>query len=229
VLHNPLKKMREGLRCLVFGEGLLSIGSATAQLITRSQPGLNQPDLKLQLHPLSGKDRYARNPREGIDPHPGFTIGITALRPRSRGSIHIASADPAVPPHIDPNYLAEPEDADTLIAGLKAARRLGACAALRPFIVREIRPGADAGTDENLRAYLRESTATTWHPVGTCRMGLDGMAVVDPELRVRGIAGLRVVDSSIFPSSNTNGPTIAAAEKGADLIRSSDTHAIAAA
>ena len=232
VLHSPLRKMREGLRFLVSGKGLLSIGSATAQLITRSLPGLNQPDLKLQLHPLSGKDRYARNPREGIDPHPGFTIGISALRPRSRGAIHIASSDPAVPPRIDPNYLAEREDADTLIAGLRAARRLGGCAALSPFIVREIRPGLEARSDEDLRAYLRESTATTWHPVGTCRMGLDAMAVVDPELRVRGIAGLRVVDSSIFPtipSSNTNGPTIAAAEKGADLIRMDEAQAVAAA
>ena len=231
VLHSPLKKLREGLRFLVLGTGLLSIGSATAQLITRSRPELNQPDLKLQLHPLSGKDRYARNPREGIDPHPGFTIGITAMRPRSRGSVHIASADPAEPPSIDPNYLAEPADADTLIAGLKAARRIAKTTALGPLIVREIRPGPDARTDEALRAYLKESTATTWHPVGTCRMGLDEMAVVDPELRVRGIAGLRVIDSSIFPtipSSNTNGPTIAAAEKGADLVLGADAHAVAA-
>lgn len=232
VLHSPLKKLREGLRFFVFGQGLLSIGSATAQLITRSRPELNQPDLKLQLHPLSGKDRYARNPREGIDPFPGFTIGITALRPRSRGSVHIISTDPAEPPRIDPNYLAEQEDADALLAGLKAARRLGETPALKPFIVREVRPGPDVQSDEALRAYLRESTATTWHPVGTCRMGTDEMAVVDPELRVRGIAGLRVVDSSIFPtipSSNTNGPSIAVGEKGADLIRSADVRVTVAA
>jgi len=232
VLHSPLKKLREGLRFFVFGEGLMSIGSATAQLITRSRPELNQPDLKLQLHPLSGKDRYARNPREGIDPFPGFTIGITALRPRSRGSIHITSADPAVPPRIDPNYLAEPDDAEALVAGLKAARRLAETSALRPFIVREVRPGPDVQSDEALRDYLKESTATTWHPVGTCRMGLDEMAVVDPQLRVHGIAGLRVIDSSIFPtipSSNTNGPSIAAGEKGADLVRAAATQIVAAA
>jgi choline dehydrogenase len=221
VLHSPLRKLREGIRFIMNGGGLLSISSATAQLITRSRPQLNQPDLKLQLHPLSGKDRYARNPREGIDAHPGFTIGITALRPSSRGSVHIASAKPAEPPRIDPNYLAEADDVDALIAGLKAARRLGESPTLKKLIVREIRPGPDVKSESALREYLKESTATTWHPVGTCRMGTDGMSVVDPQLRVRGIAGLRVVDSSIFPtipSSNTNAPTIAAAEKGADLL-----------
>jgi choline dehydrogenase len=135
--------------------------------------------------------------------------------------VHIASAKPAEPPRIDPNYLAEADDVDTLIAGLKAARRLGQSPALKKLIVREIRPGPDVISEPALREYLRESTATTWHPVGTCRMGTDNASVVDPELRVRGIAGLRVVDSSIFPtipSSNTNAPTIAAAEKGAELI-----------
>ena len=221
VLHSPLRKLWEGIRFIINGGGLLSISSATAQLITRSRPQLNQPDLKLQLHPLSGKDRYARNPREGIDAHPGFTIGITALRPRSRGTVHISSAEPAEPPCIDPNYLAEADDVDTLIAGLKAARRLGQSAALKKLIVREIRPGPDVKSEPALCEYLKESTATTWHPVGTCRMGTDDLSVVDPQLRVRGIAGLRVVDSSIFPtipSSNTNAPTIAAAEKGAELI-----------
>lgn len=221
VLHSPLRKLREGLRFILSGGGLLSISSATAQLIMRSRPQLNQPDLKLQLHPLSGKDRYARNPREGIDAHPGFTIGITALRPRSRGSIHVASADPLAAPRIDPNYLAEQDDADVLIAGIAAARRLAQTAALKKLIVREIRPGPDVVAEPALRAYLKDSTATTWHPVGTCRMGTDAASVVDPDLRVRGLEALRVVDSSIFPtipSSNTNGPTIAAAEKGADLI-----------
>jgi choline dehydrogenase len=221
VLHSPLRKFREGLRFFLFGGGLLSISSATAQLIMRSRPQLNQPDLKLQLHPLSGKDRYARNPREGIDAHPGFTIGITALRPRSRGSVHIVSSDPLTAPSIDPNYLSEKDDSDVLIAGLRAARRLGETPALKKLIVREIRPGPDVSTEPALQAYLKDSTATTWHPVGTCRMGTDPASVVDPDLHVRGLTGLRVVDSSIFPtipSSNTNGPTIAAAEKGADLI-----------
>jgi len=174
----------------------------------------------------SRQRRLRRNPREGIDPFPGFTIGITALRPRSRGSIHIASSDPAEPPRIDPNYLAEQDDADTLMAGLRAARRLGETPALRPFVVSEIRPGSDVQSDDALRAYLKESTATTWHPVGTCRMGSDEAAVVDPELRVRGITGLRVIDSSVLPTI----PSIqhqraqhAIGEKGADLIRADGT------
>jgi choline dehydrogenase len=221
VLQNPWMKVKEGLRYALFGTGLLSICSATAHIVMRSRPDAPQPDLKLQLQPFSGKDRYARRPQDGLDPHPGFTVGVMALRPRSRGYVHVKSPDPLAYPKIDPNYLAESEDGDVLLAGIKAVRHLAETPALRKFVVRETRPGADVKTDEEIRAYIRATTQTTWHVVGSCKMGNDADAVVDSALRVHGVDGLRVIDSSVFPtvpSSNTNAATIALGEKGSDLV-----------
>lgn len=221
VLQRPTSKLKEGLRYILFGKGLLSICSATAHTVMRSDPGENQPDLKLQLQPFSGKDRYARRPKDGLDPYSGFTIGIMALRPRSRGYVHIASTDPMKHPRIDPNYLAEEADAKVLMAGIRAVRRLSEAPSLKRLIVRETRPGPQVQSEADLIAYIRSTAQTTWHVVGSCKMGLDPEAVVDPQLKVRGIEGLRVIDSSVFPtipSSNTNAPTIALGERGADLI-----------
>jgi choline dehydrogenase len=232
VLQNPVTKVKEGLRYILFGKGLLSICSATAHIVMRSRPDAPQPDLKLQLQPFSGKDRYARRPQDGLDPHSGFTIGIMALRPRSRGYVHLASADPLAFPKIDPNYLGDPADRDVLAAGIKAVRRLADMPSLRKFVVRETRPGAQMQSDEDIHEYIRSTTQTTWHVVGSCKMGDDADAVVDSELRVRGIDGLRVIDSSVFPtvpSSNTNAPTIALGEKGADLVIRSWKNTLAAA
>ncbi|MFO1107667.1 MAG: GMC family oxidoreductase N-terminal domain-containing protein [Bradyrhizobium sp.] len=221
VLQRPMAKFKEGLKFIFQGKGLLSICSATAHTVMRSEPGLNQPDLKLQLQPFSGKDRYARRPQDGLDPHSGFTIGVMALRPQSRGYIHIKSADPSTHPRIDPNYLADERDLKTLMAGIRAVRRLVSMPALKDLVVRETRPGPEVQSDQQVAEYVRSTTQTTWHVVGTCRIGNDEMAVVDSKLRVRGIEGLRVIDSSVFPtvpSSNTNAPTIALGEKGADLV-----------
>lgn len=221
VLQNPMMKVKEALRYVLFGKGLLSICSATAHIVMRSRPGLAQPDLKLQLQPFSGKDRYARRPQDGLDPHPGFTVGVMALRPRSRGYVHLNSTDPLAHPKIDPNYLADPDDGDVLLAGIKAVRGLAETSTLRKFVIRETRPGDAVETDEQIRAYIRATTQTTWHVVGSCKMGNAADAVVDSELRVHGMEGLRVIDSSVFPtvpSSNTNAPTIALGEKGADLV-----------
>jgi choline dehydrogenase len=221
VLQRPLAKLRDGLRFALFGKGLLSICSATAANYIRSSFSNGQPDLKLQLHPFSGRDRYSRTPREGLDPFSGFTIGVTLLQPRSKGWTHIRSADPLDPPRIDPRYLSEEIDAQILVFGLHAARRLMGCPAIRPYIVRETRPGTEQNTEADMLDYVRQSTQTSWHVSGTCRMGADEASVVDAKLRVRGISGLRVIDSSIFPtlpSSNTNAPTIMTGEKGADLV-----------
>jgi choline dehydrogenase len=221
VLQRPTSKLKEGLRFILFGKGLLSICSATAHTVMRSEPGLNQPDLKLQLQPFSGKDRYARRPQDGLDTHSGFTIGVMALRPQSRGYVHLKSTDPEVQPRIDPNYLAEERDVKTLLAGVLAVRRLVKTPTLKALVVRETRPGPEVKTEQQIVDYIRQTTATTWHVVGSCKMGSDDMAVVDSDLRVRGIAGLRVIDSSVFPtvpSSNTNAPTIALGEKGADTV-----------
>ncbi len=221
VLQRPTAKVREGLKFLLFGKGLLSICSATAHTVMRSSPDESSADLKLQLQPFSGKDRYARRPQDGLDAHSGFTIGVMGLRPRSRGWVHIASADPLEYPKIDPKYLDDPHDADVLLKGIKAVRRVADFPSLARLIVRETRPGNEVTTDAEILDYIRETTQTTWHIVGSCKMGTDHEAVVDPDLRVRRIGGLRVIDSSVFPtipSSNTNAPTIALGERGAEIV-----------
>jgi choline dehydrogenase len=220
-VRNPVLQVREGLKFLLFGGGMLSICSATAAVIFKSGVHPTKADLKLQCHPLSGANRYARTPKDGLDSFSGFTVGITALQTLSRGYVHLRSPDPMDAPIIDPNYLSAESDAQTLLTGVKLARKLAATAPLSKLIVREVRPSAEITTDADLLSYVRATTQTTWHFVGSCRMGSDADSVVDPELRVRGIERLRVIDSSVFPtipSSNTNAPTIAAAEKGADLI-----------
>lgn len=220
-LQRPTVKVKEGLKFALFGKGLLSICSAVAHTVMRSSPDEPRPDLKLQLQPFSGKDRYARRPQDGLDAHSGFTIGVMGLRPRSRGRTHIRSTDPAEHPTIDPNYLDDPRDAEVLLAGIKAVRRIASYPAMQRMIVRETRPGSATATDEEIREYIRETTQTTWHIVGSCKAGTDRDAVVDPELRVHGVGGLRVIDSSIFPtipSSNTNAPTIALGERGAEMV-----------
>ncbi len=224
VLQNPLAKVREGLKWGLFGKGLLSICSATAHTVMRSSPDEPRPDLKIQLQPFSGKDRYARRPQDGLDPHSGFTVGVMGLRPRSRGWTHIASSDPVAYPKIDPKYLDDPHDANVLLAGIKAVRNVASFPAMERLIVRETRPGPGSVSDAELLEYIRETTQTTWHIVGSCKAGTDDAAVVDPDLRVRGVSGLRVIDSSIFPtipSSNTNAPTISLGEKGADMVLAS--------
>ncbi|RDV02020.1 GMC family oxidoreductase [Undibacter mobilis] len=223
VLQNPVAKVREGLKYLFRGKGLLSICSATAHTVMRSRPDETSPDLKIQLQPFSGKDRYARRPQDGLDPHSGFTVGVMALKPKSRGWVHICSPDPLAFPKIDPKYLDSPEDAKVLLAGIKAVRRVASYPSLKKLIVRETRPSDAVVTDEQLMDYIRETTQTTWHVVGSCTMGRDASdSVVDSELRVHGVGGLRVADSSVFPtipSSNTNAPAIALGEKAADIIK----------
>ena len=221
VMRNPVLRMKEGLRWMFKSEGLLTICSATAQIICRSDGQAQQPELGLLLLPLSGRDRYARTPGYGLDPHPGFTFALKVLQPRSVGTLHIRSRDPLEQASMDPKYLSHEADVQLFIEGMRLARRVAQMPALQPLVVRETRPGPEVQDDAGLLDYMRETIQTSWHMVGTCKMGMDPAAVVEPDLRVRGINALRVIDSSIFPtipSSNTNIPTIAAAEKGADLI-----------
>jgi choline dehydrogenase len=200
---------------------LLTICSSTAQANLRSHPQANQADLVLRLQPLSSEDRYARTPGRGLDPFPGFTIGVTLLRPHSVGSMHIQSRDPLQQASMDSRYLSHEADAQLFLDGVRLARHVSQRPALRPLIVRETRPGPDVQDDAALLEYIRATVQTSWHQIGTCKMGLDSSAVVDPELRVCGIANLRVIDSSIcptIPSSNTNIASIAIGEKGVDML-----------
>jgi choline dehydrogenase len=152
----------------------------------------------------------------------GFSIGPTQLCPRSRGSIRLRSTDPLAPPIIQPNYLAEPADIDVLVEGVKVARKLAQAPALAAYVAAEHTPGPQVQSDDELREWVRATAETLYHPVGTCKMGNDPLAVVNANLEVHGVQGLRVVDASVMPvivNGNTNAPTIMIAEKAADLIR----------
>ena len=152
----------------------------------------------------------------------GITLNSAYLRPKSRGTVRLASSDPAAAPLIDPNYWAEPDDLEMSLRGLEMARDILRQPALKPYLRREVLPGPDVTDRAALFDYACRMAKTDHHPVGTCRMGMDAMAVVDPSLRLRGLEGLRVCDASIMPqinSSNTNAPSIMIGEKASDLIR----------
>ncbi|MCY1301117.1 Alcohol dehydrogenase [acceptor] [compost metagenome] len=151
-----------------------------------------------------------------------MTLNSAYLHPRSRGTVRLSSSDPAAAPLIDPNYWEDPHDRKMSIEGLKIAREIMQQAALKPFVMAERLPGNSVISDEQFFDYGCANAKTDHHPVGTCKMGTDAMAVVDLDLKVRGLEGLRVCDSSVMPrvpSCNTNGPTIMMGEKGADIIR----------
>jgi choline dehydrogenase-like flavoprotein len=174
------------------------------------------PDIQFHLGLGSGIEA-------GVDrlKNAGVTLNSAYLRPRSRGTVRLASSDPFAHPLLDPNYWADPHDRTISLKGLRMAREILAQKALKPFILAERYPGPGVTSDEELAAYAFRTCKTDYHPAGTCKMGIDDLAVVDPELKVRGLQGLRVCDASIMPrvvSSNTNAPTIMIGEKGADLV-----------
>ncbi|TGQ19935.1 MAG: alanine-phosphoribitol ligase [Mesorhizobium sp.] len=181
-----------------------------------ADPTAASPDIQFHLGLGSGIEA-------GVEKlnNPGVTLNSAFLRPRSRGTVRLKSADPADHPLIDPNYWSDSYDRDMSIKGLRLAREIMRQKALQPFVLREVLPGPALQGDADLFDYACRASKTDHHPVGTCRMGHDAMAVVTPDLRLRGIDGLRVCDASVMPrvpSSNTNAPTIMVGEKGADLI-----------
>ncbi|MEQ8344059.1 MAG: choline dehydrogenase [Sneathiellaceae bacterium] len=194
------------------GASVLAEGGA----FLRTDPALAAPDVQFHFIPAIVIDHgRVKHPGRGVSLH------VCALRPESRGQVRLASADPLAPPAIDPNYLAERADLDTLVRGLRKAQAVLAAPAFAGLLGEEFDPGPDR-SDAELQAYCRRTAETIYHPVGTCRMGSDDQAVVDDELRLRGLDGLRVVDASVMPAivgGNTNAPVIMIAEKAADLIR----------
>ena len=198
--------------------GMLTTNFAEAGVFLRSTQQAATPDV--QLHFVIGKlVDHGRKAVFGL----GYSCHMCLLRPTSRGSVGLASPDPLAAPRIDPNFLAERDDVDRMIAGFKAMRRIMAQPALAELGAREWSDSALAQSDEQIEQFLRARVDTIYHPVGTCRMGPDARHdVVDAELRVHGVAGLRVVDASIMPrvvSGNTNAPVIMIAEKAVDMIR----------
>ena len=182
-----------------------------------ADPAARSPDIQLHLGLGSGIEAGVAAMPQG-----GVTLNSAYLRPRSRGTVRLASNDPMAAPLIDPNYWADPYDRDMSIRGLKLAREIMRQDALKPFVLAERLPGPDVQTDADYFNYACAHAKTDHHPAGTCRMGVDAEAVLDPELRFNGIEGLRIVDNSVMPtliSSNTNAAAIMIAEKAADMIK----------
>jgi choline dehydrogenase len=217
VMMNPLRQLAVGVRYLVFHDGPLTMAAGPVALFARTRPELATPDVKISISPFSSD-----NPAAGLHKFSGFTVIVYQLRPDSRGHIKLKSLDAAASPSIMPNYLSDANDQRTVVDGLKLIRRILGTRHFERFIESEFLPGSQVRTEDELLGYARQNGSTVFHPTSTCRMGNDAMAVVDPELRVHGVRGLRVVDASIMPtvaSGNTNAPTIMIAEKAADMVR----------
>ncbi|MEW2914143.1 choline dehydrogenase [Leisingera sp. JC11] len=207
-----------GLKYALFRAGPMTMAASLATGFMKTRDDLETPDIQFHVQPLS-----AENPGKGADPFSAFTMSVCQLRPESKGEIRIVSADPNTYPKIIPNYLSAETDCQTIVAGVNIARKIARHAPLTSKISEEFRPSADLPMDdyEATLDWARSNTASIYHPTGTCKMGQGGDAVVDAELRVHGIRGLRVADCSIMPeivSGNTNAPAIMIGEKASDLI-----------
>ena len=199
------------------GTGMIATPFAEGAAFLKSSPIVDRPDLQLHFV-ISVVDDHARK----LHPGYGFSLHVCALRPHSRGEVFLQSGDPLADPGIDPKFLSDPRDLAVLVKGAKISREILMAPSMARYRETELFGVRDNMTDAEWEEHIRSRADTIYHPVGTCKMGVDEMAVVDPQLRVRGLAGLRVVDASIMPaliSGNTNAPTIMIAEKAADMIR----------
>jgi choline dehydrogenase-like flavoprotein len=208
---------RETLKWRRDGKSMMASNMGEAGSFMKSDPSLDRPDL--QTHFVIGiVDKHARRPHLGY----GYSCHVCLLRPYSKGEVFLQSSDPMKPPGIDPNFFSDPRDMDRMIAGARLTRKVLAAPAMRAFNGRELFGVHEEMNDAEWERHIRARADTVYHPVGTCKMGVDDMAVVDPELRVRGLEGLRVADASIMPcivSGNTNAPSIMIGEKCADMIK----------
>ncbi len=210
--------VRQALRYAFSRRGLLGSVGAPLRAFVRSRDGLAAPDLLLGWVPML-TEPGPKGPR--IARQSGVTCYAHPMRPESKGHIHVVSADPHKPPAIDFNFLSSPVDAALTVRAIHIARAIMTAPAMTPLQVSEIAPGTDRDTDDEILDWVKAAAETTYHPVGTCKMGSDAMAVVDAQLRVHGIDGLRVADASIMPtltSGNTNAPSIMIGEKAADMV-----------
>ncbi|MEA1652885.1 GMC family oxidoreductase N-terminal domain-containing protein [Nitrospirillum sp. BR 11164] len=215
--------MGQMLRYMMDRSGLLALGGSNLTAFLKSDPAMDLPDLQFFASPgtVDGAATL-KTGRVTMEREPGITIASYVMRPRSRGSVHVRSADVRETPAILPHYLEDEADQRIMVAGIAWCRRVLKQPALAPYLDHELIPGTERQGDEALLAFARKTGTTAYHPVGTCAMGGDDRSVLDARLRVRGIAGLRVVDASVMPSlvsANTHAPTVVIAEKAADMIR----------
>ena len=220
-----LAMIGEVFKYLTQRKGLLTLSAAHVAAFIKTRPELATPDVQYHILPATmDLQKMTETGDMELEKQPGITIAPCQLRPESRGSVHLKSAAHDAHPAIRPNYLSDPLDQQTAVAGIRWARELAQQPALAKYIEHELEPGEALQSDEELLEFARETGGTIYHPVGTCKMGANGdtMGVVDDQLRVRGVEALRVVDASVMPrlvSGNTNAPTIAIAEKACDMIR----------
>ena len=213
-----LNLVGEVLKYFTAGKGALSLTAGVVYGFVRTRPGLESPNMQFHMAHAS----YDSAQKRLLEKEPGMTVVIGQCRPDSRGSIHIKSATPGSEPAIRPNFLSAQTDRDTTVAGMQIARKIASHPSLAKYIAFENNPGEKVQSYDEWLDFARRTGQTTYHVIGTCKMGSDPMAVVDDRLRVHGIAGLRVIDASIMPtvpSGNTNAPTIMVAEKGADMLK----------
>ncbi len=223
-----LSLMKEVLKYYTSRTGVLTYTAGIVFGFVKTRPELEEPDVQFHFAHAS----FATAKTRKLDREPGMTLTTYQCRPESKGSIHARSADPMAAPVIRPNFLGDEYDQRVVVDGMKIGRRIVNNRLLDKYRAYEMNPGDAVQTDAELLQFARENGQTTYHVIGTCKMGQDPMAVVDDQLRVRGIAGLRVVDASIMPtvtSGNTNAPVIMIAEKGADMIRAAAAEEIPAA
>lgn len=220
-LNSPIGQARLGLRWVMHRDGPMSSVTITAQAFAAMQAGSTDADLKLQIQQVSTPGNRGAGKIE-VDSFNGITIASFQIRPRSRGHSHISCRDPAADPVMVSNHFTHPDDLAACLTALKLSRKVAETGPMSKLITREVRPGPQNASDEALVNYLRATGATAYHPVGTCRIGTDAaQSVVDPQLRVHGLKGLRVADGSVMPtiaSTNTNAICIAIGERTADFI-----------
>jgi len=212
----PHRKLLTGLAWLATRGGMGATNHYEAGAFVFGRPDAPHPDQQIHFAPIA----YGSNADRRVEEH-GYRVHIGPVRPRSRGRLWLASADPLAPPRFRFDYLSDPRDLEDFRASVRIAREVFAQAPFDPFRGRELSPGPGVGSDAEIDAWVRAFAESGYHPAGTCRMGSDADAVVDPACRVRGVMGLRVVDASIMPSivsGNLNAPVIMMAEKAADMI-----------
>jgi len=212
---SPVKSAKLALQWLLTGTGQMAVGATEATLFAKSRPSEPVPDIQYQIL------NYSLDDGRILHRWPGFRFIFSVCRPKSRGEITLRDGEGRMPPRIVANYLTDPDDVRIMVAAFRIASQIAATEPFRSLVTEQIRPGPEVQSDEQIEDFVRKVGATVFHPCGTCRMGEDGNAVVDSQLRVRGIGGLRVADASVMPampSPNIHPATIMVAEKGSDII-----------